>query len=69
MLRRLIDFLPGLVDAWLALGNVYMESQDDKNAEEVFRHVAKNLNDSNSSASLMLAQVFIQQVLEVIVKI
>lgn len=61
-LRKLVEILPGFIESWILLGNVYLESQDDRNAEEVLRRVIKELNDSDAQAGLMLAKVFIQQV-------
>ncbi|XP_065218694.1 tetratricopeptide repeat protein 21B-like [Planococcus citri] len=59
--RKLVDYLPGLTEAWILLANVYLESQDDRNAEEILRRVIQELNDHDARAGLMLAKVLIQQ--------
>lgn len=62
VLRKLTNIIPGLIEAWLLLADIYLEMDDYKDAESILRHVLNSLDGANSVANLMLARILIQQV-------
>lgn len=56
------NIIPGLIEAWLLLAEVYIEIDNQKDAENILKHIINNLDTSNTNANLMLAQILIKQV-------
>ncbi len=63
MLKKLTHIIPGIIEVWLMLATIYIDIDNQKDAETVLRHVLNNLDPSNSDAHLKLAQILIRKVL------